>query len=148
MVSVNKYLLSPHCVLCLKKLDRNGKEGYWNKDVDLIRLDMVSTHQCFTRTREHLSMFFFFFFFLAPRPGFYNQVEFTLKGKARKTKKKKVPEECKNKMYIPGCFQTVHRNHYHVWIMTEIWTSQYWLKSSPFDSSDTLARLSVTNKHA
>ena len=106
---------------------------------------MVSTHQCFTLTREHLSMFFF----LHARSGFYNKVEFTLKGKARKRKKKKkVPEERKNNMYIPGCFQTVHRNHYHVWIMTEIWTSQYWLRSSPFDSSDTLARLSVINKHA
>ena len=46
---------------------------------------MVSTHQCFTLTREHLSMFFF----LHARSGFYNQVEFTLKGKARKRKKKK-----------------------------------------------------------
>ena len=108
---------------------------------------MVSTHQCFTLIREHLSMFFFFFH---PISGFYNQVEFTLKGKARKNKKKKkkVLEEYKNKMYIPGYFQTVHRNHYHVWIMTEIWTSQYWLRSSPFDSSDALARLSVINKHA
>lgn len=79
---------------------------------------MVSTHQCFTVIREHLSMFCFFSpkIWLLQSGRIYSK----RKGQKDKKKKKKVPEECKNKMYIPGYFQTVHRNHYHIWITTEI----------------------------
>ena len=37
---------------------------------------------------------------------------FKLKIKVQKDQKKKVQKECKNKMYIRGCFQTMHRNHF------------------------------------
>lgn len=46
------------------------------------------------------------------------------------------------KIYLHGCYQTKHRNYYHVWI----WTSQFWLGNSPFDSPDTLAKIHLEIK--
>ena len=57
MVSVNKYLLSPHCVLCLELLD-------WDEwEVRIKRTNKTlfgtNTSDVFLITREHISKLFF-----------------------------------------------------------------------------------------
>lgn len=52
-------------------------------------------------------------------------------------------EKCKRNIKIRCIYVVVSRQYietYHVGIMTELWTSQYWLGNSSFDSSDTLGR--------